>query len=50
MDRARGQLSLFGTRDPALADKIAAVDIDRLTPMDALMLVNELKQMVEEER
>ena len=50
VDRARDQLSLFGARDPALADRIAAVDIDRLTPVDALMLVNELKRMVEEEQ
>ena len=49
VDRARDQLSLFGGRDPALAEKIAAVDVDRLTPVDALVLVNELKRMVEED-
>jgi hypothetical protein len=50
VDRARDQLSLFGGRNPALAERLAAVDVNRLTPVDALMLVNELKQMVEEEQ
>ncbi len=50
VDRARDQLSLFGGRDPALAEKIAAVDVDRLTPLDALVLVNEMKRMVEEDQ
>jgi len=50
VDRTRDQLSLFGGRDPALSEKIAAVDVDRLTPVDALLLVNEMKRMVEEDR
>jgi DNA mismatch repair protein MutS len=50
VDRARDQLSLFGGRDPALAEKIAAVDVNRLTPVEALVLVNEMKRMVEEDQ
>ena len=50
VDRARDQLSLFSGRNPALAERLASVDVNRLTPVDALMLVNELKQMVEEEQ
>jgi DNA mismatch repair protein MutS len=50
VDRARDQLSLFGGRDPALAEKITAVDVDRLTPVEALVLVNEMKRMVEEDQ
>jgi len=48
VDRERDQLSLFSGHDPALTDKLAAVDVDRLTPVDALVLVNEMKRMVEE--
>jgi DNA mismatch repair protein MutS len=50
VDRGRNQLSLFGAPDPVLAEKIAAVDVDRLTPMDALLLVSEWKRLLEETR
>ncbi|MCL7980902.1 MAG: DNA mismatch repair protein MutS [marine benthic group bacterium] len=50
VDRGRNQLSLFGGTDPVLARKIAAVDVDRLTPLDALLLVSEWKTLLEEEQ
>jgi DNA mismatch repair protein MutS len=50
VDRGRNQLSLFGATDPELAEKIAAVDVDRLTPLEALLLVSEWKRMLERER
>ncbi len=50
VDRARDQLSLFGGHPSKLAERVAAVDVDRLTPMDALLLVNELKRIVEEDQ
>jgi DNA mismatch repair protein MutS len=50
VDRGRNQLSLFGATDPVLAEKIAAVDVDRLTPLAALLLVSEWKQLLEEKR
>ncbi|MGW8281977.1 MAG: DNA mismatch repair protein MutS [Gemmatimonadota bacterium] len=50
VDRARDQLSLFGGYHSELTERVAAVDVDRLTPVDALVLVNELKRMVEEDR
>ncbi len=50
VDRARDQLSLFGGYHSELTERVAAVDVDRLTPVDALVLVNEWKRMVEEDR
>ncbi len=44
VDRGRNQLSLFGATDPALAEQISAVDVDRLTPLEALLLVSEWKR------
>jgi DNA mismatch repair protein MutS len=48
LDREKGQLSLFTARDPELIEKLAGIDVDRLTPLEALMLVNELKQIAED--
>lgn len=49
----RSQMSLFQTRiDPSLEqllDKLRAVDPDRMTPLDALMLLHELHRLAGEE-
>ncbi len=45
------QLSIFDTADPklkALADAVAKIDVNVLTPVEALMKLNELKRMGEE--
>ena len=47
VDRERNQLSLFAAPDPVLAEKISGVDVNRLTPLEALLLVSELKKIVE---
>ncbi len=48
VDRARDQLSLFSGSEPVIAERLAATDVDRLTPLEALMLVAELKRLAEE--
>ena len=40
------QLTLFRTSNQALADKLEQIDISNTTPLEALNLLNELKQMV----
>jgi hypothetical protein len=40
-------LSLFAAPDPVLAEKVSGVDVNRLTPLEALLLVSELKKIVE---
>lgn len=43
------QLSFFQLDDPLLAqvrDAIAGLDINRLTPMDALNKLNDIQQMI----
>ncbi len=41
---ATGQLSLFGGDDAPLTKRLRAVDVDRMTPLEALQLVHELKK------
>ncbi|MFM7282737.1 MAG: hypothetical protein ACKO32_13270, partial [Planctomycetia bacterium] len=39
------QLGLFETSESRLAKELAKVDIDRTTPIEALLLLRKLKQM-----
>jgi DNA mismatch repair protein MutS len=45
---AKVQLSLFGPVDRALADEIEKLDLDRMTPVEALMKLKELKEKLKE--
>ncbi|MDT8436711.1 MAG: DNA mismatch repair protein MutS [Gemmatimonadota bacterium] len=42
-DRSRDQLTLFDARESRLADRLEGIDPDRLTPLEALVLLHELK-------
>ena len=47
------QLSFFNLDDPLLEeikDEILHLDIDTLTPVEALMKLNEIKRLVEQEK
>jgi DNA mismatch repair protein MutS len=42
---AAGQLALFGQREPLLRDALLRVDVDRLTPLDALTRLHALVEL-----
>jgi DNA mismatch repair protein MutS len=49
-EKGGSQLDLFarrGTDDHGVLDTLKAVDVDRLTPLDALTLVAKLKSLLE---
>jgi DNA mismatch repair protein MutS len=43
-DGGSGQLALFATADDRLRSELAAIDVDRLAPVDALTRLHELVQ------
>ncbi|GEM_PF-5120389 len=43
------QLGLFGREPSAIAERMRSVDVDTLTPIEALNLLAELKQIADEE-
>jgi hypothetical protein len=43
-------MSLFEMKDDPLRDEISRLDIDTMTPLDALKAVAELKKKVEKRR
>ncbi len=47
-DRARDQLSLFDARGSVLVERLAALEPARLTPLDALVVLHELKRAAED--
>jgi DNA mismatch repair protein MutS len=48
-DRARDQLSLFEPQDGPLRERLATVDPDRTTPLEALALLHEMKRLAGED-
>jgi len=48
-DRARDQLSLFDPREGALRGRLSDLDPERMTPLEALALLHELKRLAEED-
>ena len=43
-EERQAQMGLFQTRDMTFMDKIMAMDMDGITPLDALNLLTELKK------
>ena len=48
-ERERGQLTLFDLRPSRLAERLAELDTDRMTPIEALVALEELRRLAEEE-
>jgi len=48
-DRARDQLSLFESREGPLRGRLAEIDPERTTPLEALAALHDLKRLAEEE-
>lgn len=49
-ERERGQLTLFDLRPSHLMEKLSELDPDRMTPIEALVALEELRRLAAEER
>jgi DNA mismatch repair protein MutS len=49
-ERERGQLTLFDLRPSHLMEKLSGLDPDRMSPIEALVALEELRRLAEEER
>ena len=49
-ERERGQLTLFDLRPSLLMEKLSGLDPDRMTPIEALAALEELRRLAAEER
>lgn len=47
---AADQLSLFNVAEPAIIDRLRRADVNSMTPMQALNMLSELKQVLEDQR
>ena len=48
-ERERGQLTLFDLRPSRLVERISELDTERMTPLEALVALEELRKLAEEE-
>jgi len=48
-ERERGQLTLFDLRPSRLVERISELDAERMTPLEALVALEELRKLAEEE-
>ncbi len=48
-ERERGQLTLFDLRPSRVTEKLSALDPERMTPLEALVALEELRRLAEEE-
>ena len=49
-ERERGQMTLFDLRPSRLSERLAELDTERMTPIEALVALEELRRLAEEER
>ena len=48
-ERERGQLTLFDLRPSPALERLAEIDPERLTPLEALIALSELRRLSDEE-